>query len=233
MTENTPPSGTVLAICRVHQLATTKTGFGVTAIDKRPAEGPVKLRKFGVFGDVQGDRENHGGPDQAVYAYSQEDADRWSAELGRPIPAGLFGENLRTLGVETTQAVIGTRWRIGSALLEVTHPRTPCATFAERMDEPQWVKRFTQAGLVGTYLRVLEHGKAQAGDPIVVEHVPAHGITVGQFFSHPTAEVVHSLQALEASGELTLSKHFHTRFPKILAVAATAAATATAAAAVG
>lgn len=216
MTDVTAQPGTVLAICRVHQLITTKTGFGVTAIDKRPAEGPVKLKRFGVFGDAVGDTENHGGPDQAIYAYSQEDADYWSAELGRPVPAGLFGENLRTQGVATTHAVIGTRWRLGSALLEVTSPRVPCATFAERMGEPQWVKRFTQAGLVGTYLRVLEHGKAQAGDAISVEHVPVHGITVGKFFSNPTAGDVQTLQALEAAGELTLSPHFYARFPKIL-----------------
>ncbi len=217
MTELTSPDGTLLAICRVHQLITTKTGFGVTGIDKRPAEGQVKFKRFGVFGDAVGDTEHHGGPDQAVYAYSQEDADYWSAELGRPIPAGLFGENLRTQGIATTEAVIGTRWRIGKVLLEVTSPRVPCATFAERTGEPQWVKRFTQAGLVGCYLRVLEHGKAQTGDAIVVDHVPAHGITVGKFFSNPTIEDVRALQALEASGELVLSRHFHSRFPKILA----------------
>ncbi len=220
MKELTSRTGSLLAICRVHQLITTKTGFGVTAIDKRPAEGPLKLRKFGVFGDVQGDTEHHGGPDQAIYAYSQEEADYWSAELGRPVPAGLFGENLRTQGVATTEAVIGTRWRVGTALLEVTQPRVPCATFAERMGEPQWVKRFTRAGLVGTYLRVLEPGKAEAGDAIVVHHVPDHGITVGKFFSNPTAADVSTLQELEAAGELTLSSHFHARFPKILAAAA-------------
>lgn len=216
MTSLLPPAGSVLAICRVHQLITTRTGFGVTGIDKRPAEGTVKLKRFGVFGDAVGDTENHGGPDQAIYAYSQEDADYWSAELGRPIPAGLFGENLRTRDVATTHAVIGTRWRIGTALLEVTSPRVPCATFAERMAEPQWVKRFTAAGRVGTYLRVLENGKAQAGDSVVVEHVPAHGITVGKFFSKPTVEDVQTLQALEAAGELTLSGHFYARFPKIM-----------------
>ena len=220
MTDATLPAGTVLAICRVHQLVTTKTGFGVTAIDKRAVQGPVSFRKFGVFGDVQGDTEHHGGPDQAVYAYSQEDADYWSAELGRPIPAGLFGENLRTQGVATSTAVIGTRWRIGKALLEVTSPRVPCATFGERMNEPQWVKRFTQAGLVGAYLRVLEKGKATAGDAVVVEHVPGHGITVGKFFSAPTAEDVLELQRLEANGELKLSQHFYSRFPKILQQAA-------------
>ncbi len=219
MIDATAQPGEVRAICRVYQLAATKTGFGVTAIDKRPVEGPVKLKRYGVFGDVHGDSEHHGGPDQAVYAYSQEDADYWSAELGRLIPPGLFGENLRTEGVATTQAVIGTRWRIGTALLEVTSPRVPCATFAERMGEPRWVKRFTQTGRVGTYLRVLEHGKAQAGDTIVLEHVPTHGITVGKFFSHPTVAEVLQLQDLEAAGELRLSKHFYTRFPKILAAA--------------
>lgn len=217
MTDATPPAGKVLAICRVHQLITTTTGFGVTAIDKRAVDGPVSFRRFGVFGDVQGDTEHHGGPDQAVYAYSQEDADHWSAALGRPIPAGLFGENLRTSGVETTHAVIGTRWRIGKALLEATSPRVPCATFAERMGEPQWVKRFTRAGRIGTYLRVLESGRAQAGDAVVVEHVPGHGITVGKFFSAPTLQDVDRLQELHDAGELTLAAHYWKYFDRIRA----------------
>lgn len=183
MTSDARQSGTLLAICRVHQLIATKTGFGVTAIDKRPVEGPVKFKRFGVFGDAVGDSEHHGGPDQAVYAYSQEDADYWAAELGRPIPPGLFGENLRTQGIASSEAVIGTRWRIGSALLEVASPRVPCATFAERMGEPQWVKRFTQAARVGCYLRVVEQGNARAGDPVVVEYVPGHGKTISEAFS--------------------------------------------------
>lgn len=214
------PAGTVLALCRVHQMATTDTGFGVTAIDKRPVEGPVGVRKFGVFGDFQGDREHHGGPDQAVYAYSQEDADYWRTQLGRDIPPGLFGENLRTEGVETTGAVIGQRWRIGKhLLLEVTSPRVPCATFAERMGEPQWVRSFTEAGRVGCYFRVIHKGKVQAGDPIVVESTPAHGITVGKFFSHPTVEDVLTLQALQDAGEITLSRHYDKYFPRILQAA--------------
>lgn len=216
MTTLVQPAGSLLAICRVHQLISTATGSGVTAIDKRAVHGPVTLRPFGVFGDVQADSEHHGGPDQAVYAYSQEDADYWGAELGRTIPPGLFGENLRTQGVETTGAVIGTRWRIGKALLEVTSPRVPCATFGERMDEPQWVKRFTAAGRVGTYLRVLERGPVQAGDAITVESEPGHGITVGKFFSDPSLEDVNTLQKLHHAGELTLSAHYWSRFERIL-----------------
>ncbi|MHA7268202.1 MOSC domain-containing protein [Arthrobacter sp. HLT1-20] len=216
MTNLAPPAGSLLAICRVHQLITTAAGSGVTAIDKRAVHGPVKLRTFGVFGDVRADSEHHGGPDKAVYAYSQEDAEYWSAELGRPIPPGLFGENLRTQGIETTGAVIGTRWRIGAALLEVTSPRVPCATFGERMDEPQWVKRFTAAGRVGTYLRVLEPGAVQAGDTITVEHVPGHGITVGKFFSDPSEQDATTLIELHHTGQLTLNDHYWKKVRRIL-----------------
>lgn len=216
MTDPVRPSGSVVAVCRVHQLIPTTTSCGVTAIDRRAVDGPVSFHRDGLAGDIQSDTAHHGGADQAVYAYSQDDADYWSLELGREIPPGLFGENLRTQGVETSHAVIGTRWRIGGALLEVISPRVPCATFAERMQEPQWVKRFTQAGRVGAYLRVLEEGIGTAGDAVVVEHVPEHGITVGKFFSDPTVADVQVLQACEASGELTLSKYFHTRFPRIV-----------------
>ncbi|MCC9069933.1 MOSC domain-containing protein [Arthrobacter cryoconiti] len=217
MNSESGATGTVLAVCRAHRMTVTKTGFGVTAIDKRPVEEAVSVRTFGVFGDFQGDRENHGGPDQAVYAYSQEDADFWSRELGRDIPAGLFGENLRTRGIETTGAVIGQRWRVGAHLvLEVTSPRVPCATFAERMGEPQWVKRFTEVGRIGCYLRVIHKGKIQAGDAIVAESAPSHGITVGKFFSSATVEDVHTLQDLADAGELTLSAHYKKYFKRIL-----------------
>ncbi len=212
-----PTRGTVLAVCRVHQLLPFSGSPGVTAIDKRPVDGPVRVLPLGLFGDVQADRENHGGSDQAVYAYSQDDADYWAGELGRDIPPGLFGENLRIDGIDATGAVIGERWRIGAdVLLEVTSPRVPCATFAHRMGEPQWVRRFTEIGLVGTYLRVLERGTLAAGDPIVVEHRPAHGITVGKFFSAPTVADVRTLQGLHDAGELTLAGHYWPYFERIL-----------------
>jgi len=214
---NNPASGTVLAVCRVHQLRGTKTGIGVTAIDKRAVDGPVKVRPLGLHGDVQADRKNHGGPDQAVYAYSQEDADFWAAELGRDVPPGLFGENLRTQGLDVSGAVIGQRWRVGAdVVLEVTSPRVPCATFGERMGEPQWVKRFTQAARIGSYLRVVEGGKLAAGDPITVLSTPSHGITVGKFFSDPTVEDVLTLQAQHDAGELTLGDSYADYFARIL-----------------
>jgi len=210
-------TASLLAVCRVHQLLPDPGNVGVTAIDKRPVEGPVRVHKLGLHGDVQADRANHGGEDQALYAYSQDDADYWSGELGRELAPGFFGENLRVTGTETTGAVIGERWRIGLDVeLEVTSPRVPCATFQRAIGEPQWVKRFTQAGRVGTYLRVIRAGTISAGDHIHRTFVPKHGVTVGQWFSEPTAELVQVLLDAEADGEIRLQDEYHAKFEKVL-----------------
>ena len=198
-------TASLLAVCRVHQLLPDESSVGVTAIDKRPVEGPVKVHKLGVRGDVQASRLDHGGEDQAVYAYSQADADFWAGALGRELPPGIFGENLRVSGIDATGAVIGERWKIGLDVeLEVTSPRVPCAAFQRRMGEPQWVKRFTAEGRVGTYLRVIRTGTIQAGDHIHRTFVPRHGITIGQWFSEPDAEIIETLRDAEADGEIRL-----------------------------
>lgn len=181
--------------------------MGVTAIDKRAVDGPVKVHKLGLRGDIQANRVHHGGPDQAIYAYSQADADFWEGQLGRELPPGIFGENLRIAGIDATGAVIGERWKIGLDVeLEVTSPRTPCATFQRRLAEPQFVKRFTEAGRVGTYLRVIRTGSIQAGDYIHRTYVPKHGITIGQWFSEPDLELMELLRDADADGEIRLQQ---------------------------
>lgn len=172
----------VIAACVVAGLRPDAGTVGVTAIDKRPVDGPVKVGRFGLYADVQADRLNHGGEDKAVYVYGEDDAAYWSAELGRELPAGFFGENLRIEGIDPNAALIGERWRIGDSLeLEVTGPRHPCQTFARWVGpehERGWVKRFTQAGRVGAYFRVVRPGRVQAGDAIEVLSRPADAITV-------------------------------------------------------
>jgi MOSC domain-containing protein YiiM len=153
-----------------------------SGIDKRPVAGRVAVHELGLEGDVQVNRKYHGGEGQAVYAYAQEDADFWIAELGRELPPGRFGENLRTTGLHLTGALLGEQWRIGTALFEVTAPRIPCANFARFWNEPQLVKRFTAHGASGAYLRVLETGEIGAGDAIDVVHRPDHGVTTGRTF---------------------------------------------------
>ncbi|SOC52694.1 MOSC domain-containing protein YiiM [Blastococcus aggregatus] len=153
-----------------------------TGIDKRPVPGRVAVHELGLEGDVQVNRKHHGGEGQAVYAYAQEDADHWVAELERELPAGRFGENLRTSGLDLRNAVLGERWRIGSALFEVTAWRTPCANFARFWGIPDLVKRFAAHGATGAYLRVLQTGEIGAGDAVEIVSRPEHGVTVGTAF---------------------------------------------------
>jgi MOSC domain-containing protein YiiM len=136
-----------------------------TGIRKSPA-GRGRVEALGLAGDVVADRENHGGPDQALYLYSCDDYAHWAPELdGMPEP-GTFGENLTLSSFGTEPVRIGDRFRIGPVVVEVTAPRIPCSVFATRMGEPDWVKRFAAARRPGLYVRVLEPGEVAAGDPV-------------------------------------------------------------------
>ncbi len=183
-------SGLVTAVCVSGSdlLAVPDRRPNRSGIDKRPVEGRVAVHPLGLDGDVQVNRKHHGGEGQAVYAYAQEDADWWAAELDRELPAGRFGENLRTTGLDLTGAVLGERWRVGTALLEVSASRTPCANFERFWGVPQLVKQFTARGTTGAYLRVLEPGDVGAGDAVDVVSRPDHGVTVGLLFRATTTQ---------------------------------------------
>jgi MOSC domain-containing protein YiiM len=190
---------------------TEHSSVRVTAIDKRPVDGPVEVRApggkrdglgSGLVGDAICDRRHHGGDDQAVYAYAREDLDTWAATLGRPLAPGAFGENLTTGELDVTGARIGERWRIGQALvLEVSSPRIPCGTFAGWLDEHAWIKRFTRAACPGAYLRVVAPGAMQRGDAIEVIDRPAHDVTIGVVFRALTREPL-LLERVLAAGAL-------------------------------
>jgi len=173
----------VLTVNVVEKLIPGPKETGLTAIDKRPQAGRVQAGELGLTGDMVCDTKNHGGPDLALYAYADEDADWWSAQLGREIPTGLFGENLRTEGLDITGALLGETWRIGAEVeVMVRAPRIPCITFQHRMQEPHWVKRFHRAGRPGAYLKVLRTGSIGAGDPVEVLSRPDHEVTIGVMF---------------------------------------------------
>ncbi len=191
--------------------AQTEGPGGLSGIDKRPVEGPVEVRDpgpkgvggSGLAGDAVCDLRHHGGSDQAVYAFAREDLDAWERKLGggRKVADGAFGENFTTLGLDVSGALIGERWRVGADLvLEVTSGRIPCRTFAEHLGEKGWVRRFTQEGVTGAYLRVIEPGAVRAGDPVEIVHRPDHEITAALQFRASTTERT-LLPSLLAAGE--------------------------------
>lgn len=199
---------TLLSVNLGQRTSTRHNESGVTGIDKRPSTEPVLITdpgprtgRSGLPGDLIGDPRSHGGTDQAVYAFPREELDVWQAELGRPLPAGVFGENLTTLGLDVNGALVGERWQIGpDCVLEVTSPRIPCSTFATWLEEQLWVRRFTERGAPGAYLRVIAPGIVAAGDDISVVHRPSHDVTITMMFRALTTEK--SLQPqLAAAGD--------------------------------
>jgi MOSC domain-containing protein YiiM len=149
-----------------------------TAIFKDPVPGRVKIADHHVAGDRQADQVNHAGVDKAVYAYAREDLDFWAAELGRDVEDGFVGENLTITGYDVSHAVVGERWRIGSAEFEVAQPRIPCWKLGVRAEDPTLTRRFGEALRPGAYLRVLTEGEVGAGDAVEVLSRPEHGFTV-------------------------------------------------------
>jgi MOSC domain-containing protein YiiM len=149
----------------------------MSSIVKTPVAGPVAVRGDALAGNEQADRGVHGGADKAVYAYAREDAAWWEDELDRELGPGWFGENLTVAGLDVSGAVIGERWRIGTAELQVTQPRQPCYKLGLRFGDPRMLKRFAAAGRPGAYLRVLRDGSLAAGDAVEVSERPAHGVT--------------------------------------------------------
>ena len=150
-----------------------------TGIWKSPVgDAPVLVHGVNLDGDDQADRRVHGGADKAVYAYAEEDYAWWRDAHGVPTEPGLFGENLTTLGLPLEASLVGERWRVGDALLEVAQPRLPCFKLGIRMGDPFFPKRFFAASRLGAYLRIVEPGHVRTGDAVEIVARPAHGITL-------------------------------------------------------
>lgn len=168
------------AVCVVHEIIDGY--YHPTAIDKRPVSGPVRIGELGPEGDRHID-SHHGGVDAAVYVYAAEDAGYFGRMLDRDIPPGMFGDNVRTRGLDVTNSLIGERWWLGEpgtgVLLEVRKPRTPCHNFSMRMGIEGFHVAFNRTGRVGAMCRVVEPGVILAGDAISVDHEPDHEVSIG------------------------------------------------------
>ena len=153
-----------------------------TGIFKFPTDESVRVTRLGLEGDIIVSKKHHGGPDQAVYVYGLDDYEWWSKELGKDIAPGAFGENLTISELESAQFNIGDYLHINEVTLQVTAPRIPCGTFATRMGDPQWVKRFRHAERPGLYCRVIQEGSVMAGDVVSIERYTSDTVSISEMF---------------------------------------------------
>jgi MOSC domain-containing protein YiiM len=149
-----------------------------SAIDKRPVDSPVYVGALGLEGDEQFEKQVHGGPDKAVYAYALEDLAWWSAQLGRPIAPGFIGENLTLEGIDLGALRPGDELFAGEVVLRVTEPRDPCSKLAARIGEPSFVKRFGRAARTGAYCAVDRPGRIARDDAVTVVTRAVDGPTI-------------------------------------------------------
>ena len=148
-----------------------------TGIRKRPVEGPVFIGADAVAGDTISDKQHHGGADQVAYAYSMDDYEWWSTQLGRELVPGTFGDNLTIEGLPSDMNV-GDRLLVGEVLLEATAPRIPCGTLAAQMQDSGFGMAFRKAERPGIYLRVLNEGEVTAGDAVTYIENPAPVVSI-------------------------------------------------------
>jgi ferredoxin-NADP reductase/MOSC domain-containing protein YiiM len=165
-----------------------------TAIWKQPVQGRIAARRLNLAGDGQGDLAGHGGEHRAVMVYQMDAYRHWENHLGRnDFSFGQFGENFTVVGLPDDEVCIGDRYRIGSALFEVTQPRVTCYRVGIRMAEPSMAALLVSHHRPGFYLRVLEEGEVGAGDEITKvadgpEHITVAGIDALLYLPNPSRE---------------------------------------------
>ena len=138
-----------------------------TAIWKSPVSGRIVARRLNLDGDGQGDLAGHGGEQRAVMVYQLEAYQYWEQELGRKdFDYGQFGENFTVEGLPDDQVCIGDRYKIGTAVFEVTQPRVTCYRVGIRMNNPEMPSLLVSHHKPGFYFRVITEGEVGAGDDI-------------------------------------------------------------------
>ena len=152
-----------------------------TGVWKHPVDGRRRVRRGNIDGDGQGDLAGHGGEQRAVLVYQLDSYRHWRVQLGRDdLSPGAFGENFTVDGLPDDQVCIGDRYRVGTALFEVTQPRVTCYRVGLRLDEPRIPALLVAHHRPGFYLRVLEEGEVGAGDPVELVAAGPPGMTVAE-----------------------------------------------------
>lgn len=153
-----------------------------TGIFKHPVEHAVEVKSLGITGDRVLDTRHHGGVDQAIYLYREEDYVFWAQQLSREVSPGMFGENLTIAGLPSPELNVGDRLKLPNLLLEITAPRIPCSTLAARMGDPGFAKAFVKAERPGFYVRVIQTGTVQAGDAVELQESEAESVSTVEFY---------------------------------------------------
>ena len=190
------------------------TGTVLTSIRKTsvPSAG---IHWLGLEGDTISDQKHHGGHDQAVYVYSQEEYDWWNRQGDTEFGPGSFGENL-VFDAYGGDVMVGDRFAVGSVVLEATAPRVPCWVFAHEVEISDMVKQMRRSGRPGCYARVIQEGVVTAGDR-VTRTSGEHDVSIHELFKlhyNPKASKEDSLRVLRSPVASRTRDQYQSRLEK-------------------
>lgn len=161
--------GTVLVDAVLTGRARAFRGEETSAIDKSPVHGARPIGFLGIDGDEQADLTVHGGVDKAIHHYPRDHYPFWTEALGPHAlldAPGAFGENISTAGLVEGDVCIGDRFRLGTALVEISQGRQPCWKLGHRFDISTVPATVVTTRRGGWYYRVIEDGTVAAGDAL-------------------------------------------------------------------
>ena len=186
----------------------------ITGICKRPVSVSLNLGKLGFEGDGVGDTRNHGGPDKAICVYSLDHYPFWEKTLGIKLPPAAFGENLSVSDLKEDDVCIGDIFLLGTAAVQVSQPRQPCKTLADRYGRNDLVKLVVNSGYSGFYFRMIQEGVVKKGNPLILKDEDPQKISVAfanRIFHHDRKnregiETVLAIPALSEAWQRSLRK---------------------------
>lgn len=154
-----------------------------SAIVKSAARGPCLLTAEGLAGDSQADRRVHGGIEKALHLYPAEHYLRLAAAFpeARHLRPGGLGENISTTGLNESLVCIGDRYAVGTAVIEVSQPRSPCWKIDHRVGVEGMAALIAREGLTGWYFRVIAGGRIAVGDRLDPSHRPPGAVTLAEY----------------------------------------------------
>jgi MOSC domain-containing protein YiiM len=147
---------------------TDERGTWTSSIFRDRVNGPVQISLQGLAGDKVA-QPYHGGPGAAICVHLTDHYSFWNTRYSLNLQPGCVGENVTLDNIVEDQVCVGDTVRLGTAVVQVSGPRVPCANLARRIGRSDWVKLTIQENRTGFYLRVLEPGTLQAGDSWILE----------------------------------------------------------------
>ena len=154
-----------------------------SGIYKYPVDKPIFLDFEDVKNDRVIDRRYHGGFEKAVYAYGENHYDYWQSVYPHiNFHYGIFGENLTVQELWEEEILVGSIYRLGKALIQVTKPRQPCVKLNIRFNDDQMVKRFWKTSKSGVYFKVIEPGEVAKDDTFELIEKPSNAPSIAAVF---------------------------------------------------